>query len=229
MSQVNEKEQNPFAWYEEKDMNAPLSQGDLILDFPVPIIEEGETFPFLKAVAGEFPVIIMTQSCDLEQKKVTKLTVCPIQPVQDLAKSILIDEAKKQLIKEGAREEDIQEDKLVDFSKKDKKVKSILKSLKQGNLLDFYLLNKNEEGTNDTTIDMDYHVVLLRQMYQLPITSAQQISNHLIENQPKKLRLLPPYREHLAQAFANTFSRIGLPIDVNKEEMDDTVLKQIKE
>ncbi len=27
-------------------------------------------------------------------------------------------------------------------------------------------------------------------------------------------RLLPPYREHLAQAFARFFMRVGLPVDI---------------
>lgn len=30
----------------------------------------------------------------------------------------------------------------------------------------------------------------------------------------KRLRLLPPYREHLSQAFARLFMRVGLPADI---------------
>jgi len=30
----------------------------------------------------------------------------------------------------------------------------------------------------------------------------------------ERIRLLPPYREHLAQAFARFFMRVGLPIDI---------------
>ena len=29
----------------------------------------------------------------------------------------------------------------------------------------------------------------------------------------RRLRLLPPYREHLSQSFARFFMRVGLPID----------------
>jgi hypothetical protein len=29
-----------------------------------------------------------------------------------------------------------------------------------------------------------------------------------------RLRLLPPYREHLSQAFARLFKRVGLPTDI---------------
>jgi hypothetical protein len=32
----------------------------------------------------------------------------------------------------------------------------------------------------------------------------------------KRLRLLPPYREHLSQAFARFFMRVGLPTDIPK-------------
>jgi hypothetical protein len=31
----------------------------------------------------------------------------------------------------------------------------------------------------------------------------------------KRLRLLPPYREHLSQAFARFFMRIGLPVHID--------------
>jgi hypothetical protein len=31
-----------------------------------------------------------------------------------------------------------------------------------------------------------------------------------------RIRMLPPYREYLAQAFAWQFMRIGLPIDIPK-------------
>jgi len=30
----------------------------------------------------------------------------------------------------------------------------------------------------------------------------------------QRLRLLPPYREHLSQAFARFFMRVGLPSDI---------------
>jgi hypothetical protein len=35
------------------------------------------------------------------------------------------------------------------------------------------------------------------------------------EGQPR-LRLCPPYREHLSQAFARFFMRVGLPTDIGK-------------
>jgi len=37
-----------------------------------------------------------------------------------------------------------------------------------------------------------------------------------LRKQGNRLRLLPPYREHLAQAFARFFMRVGLPADIPK-------------
>ena len=36
----------------------------------------------------------------------------------------------------------------------------------------------------------------------------------IAERGTKRLRLLPPYREHLSQAFARFFMRVGLPVDI---------------
>ena len=34
------------------------------------------------------------------------------------------------------------------------------------------------------------------------------------ESKGERVRLLPPYREHLSQAFARFFMRVGLPVDI---------------
>jgi hypothetical protein len=38
-----------------------------------------------------------------------------------------------------------------------------------------------------------------------------------------RLRLRPPYREYLAQAFARYFMRVGLPLDANAFESEGQV------
>jgi hypothetical protein len=43
--------------------------------------------------------------------------------------------------------------------------------------------------------------------FSIPIEYAMTLAG-----QHKRLRLLPPYREYLAQAFARFYMRIGLPI-----------------
>ena len=38
----------------------------------------------------------------------------------------------------------------------------------------------------------------------------------IAERAAKRLRLLPPYREHLSQSLARFFMRVGLPIPVTR-------------
>jgi hypothetical protein len=53
-------------------------------------------------------------------------------------------------------------------------------------------------------------IVNFRQAFSLPF---HQVNNLAIATQPR-LRLLPPYREHLSQAFARFIMRVGLPVDI---------------
>jgi hypothetical protein len=53
-------------------------------------------------------------------------------------------------------------------------------------------------------------VVMFRPVYSAHIDYLAQVK----ADQGDRLRLLPPYREHLAQAFARFFMRVGLPQDI---------------
>ena len=56
----------------------------------------------------------------------------------------------------------------------------------------------------------DLRVVDFRRLYSLPLTFVRQVA----ARGGDRLRLLPPYREHLSQAFARYFMRVGLPQDI---------------
>lgn len=58
---------------------------------------------------------------------------------------------------------------------------------------------------------MGLRVVDLSDIYQLPIEFVRQVA----DAQTPRLRLLPPYREHISQAFARFWMRIGFPQDIN--------------
>lgn len=78
--------------------------------------------------------------------------------------------------------------------------------LRRGNFNGLHLLNRCEISGNET----DFLVVDFRKVYSIH-------KNFLIDfakSQKKRLRLLSPYREHLSQAFARYFMRIGLPKDI---------------
>lgn len=84
--------------------------------------------------------------------------------------------------------------------------------VKNGRNVSIHLLNKH----NGESINCEHQVVDLRQLYSLPLATVKALA----AKKGKRLRLLPPYREHLSQAFARVFMRVGLPTDINVNEIN---------
>ncbi len=83
---------------------------------------------------------------------------------------------------------------------------NIIRNLKQGNLPAYHLLNKDEKcGLSDCL------VVDFRNVYGIHFDYLKKFSAKL----DNRVRLLPPYREHLSQAFARYFMRVGLPMSID--------------
>ena len=78
--------------------------------------------------------------------------------------------------------------------------------LRRGEVAGLHLLDKNSLLKEA----QDFFVVNFKSVYAVPISYLKK----MILVQDKRYRLLPPYREHLAQAFARFFMRVGLPIDI---------------
>ena len=77
--------------------------------------------------------------------------------------------------------------------------------LRRGNLPGYHLLHRCElQG-----LEREFLVVDFRSQFSVPVSSIK----GLARQQSPRVRLLP-YREHLAQAFARFFMRVGLPVDV---------------
>jgi len=76
-------------------------------------------------------------------------------------------------------------------------------------VIDAYLINKCDIPHQE----FDYQVINLRQVFPVPLGLAKRMA----ETQGDRVRLLSPYREALAQAFAQKFMRVGLPIDLPNE------------
>lgn len=79
-------------------------------------------------------------------------------------------------------------------------------ALQRGNLTGYHLLRESELKDYERPI----RIVDFRNVYSLPFDFLQKFARE----QSPRLRLMPPYREHLAQAFARFFMRVGLPVDV---------------
>lgn len=78
--------------------------------------------------------------------------------------------------------------------------------LRRGYRVHYHLLNR----CTHPDFERGLMVVEFPIIHSLPI---DYLKNHAAAQSPR-LRLKPPYREHLSQAFARVFMRVGLPSDI---------------
>lgn len=166
-----------YPWYEVAN-DDKIMQGDFIPECPIiippsEITEKGEYEVSLK----NYNVIIMSQSCDIENDKIELVLLCPVWPIENMEK--------------------------IDFYKGHKGKEE----LRKGNVVGYHLLNICEIDE----FASGFRVVDFRNIYSVPLDFLKKYNK---KNKNKRLRLLPPYREHLSQAFARFFMRVGLPEDI---------------
>ena len=77
--------------------------------------------------------------------------------------------------------------------------------LRRGEEPALHLLNMSDIET----LQRDFLVVDFRSTFGVPFESLKRMAE-----ERDRLRLLPPYREHLSQAFARFIMRVGLPTDI---------------
>lgn len=193
-----------YPWYEEVSATETLLQGDLIESCPVLTFKEStslssydtreDLIQSLQKSAGIqiLRAIVMTQACDIVQGKVRNIILCPIYNL-DQWKS-LWEEAEKRT------------GNSISKSNWDRHTSH----LRQGRLWNLALLNSREK-TKETDINITHQVVDFHEVFSLPL---QFLSYWVQICGGNRLRLLPPYREHLSQAFARFFMRVGLPVDI---------------
>jgi hypothetical protein len=81
-----------------------------------------------------------------------------------------------------------------------------MEDVRRGNLPGFHLLAECELPD----FAREVRIVDFRRVYSLPLSFVRRRATTVGD----RLRLLPPYREHLSQAFARFFMRVGLPVDI---------------
>lgn len=79
--------------------------------------------------------------------------------------------------------------------------------LRKGHQPNYHLLNS---CNLDEKFDANFLVVDFRSIFGVPYTTLKKLA---IKTE-RRIRLLSPYKEHLAQAFARFFMRVGLPTDI---------------
>ena len=181
-----------YPWYKQiLSPSTDLLQGDLIPNCPIIIP------PKLLPLDGiydfeivEYDVVIVSQSCDLENGKVENVLVCPYATFKQFLLNSLKPDEK---LSKG-------------------KIKNDFNDFRKGNQPNYHLLDK------DPTVGLsDYLVVDFRNVFAVHIDF---LKSH-VEPIANRVRLLPPYREHLSQAFARFFMRVGLPQNIPPIEPDN--------
>lgn len=86
------------------------------------------------------------------------------------------------------------------------KGKAFREALVRGNVPALALLHKHEPAPA-----IDWSVVDFHQIFALPKKLVVDVATAT----GPRLRLKPPYKEHMAQSFARYFMRVGLPLDAH--------------
>ncbi len=134
----------------------------------------------------------MTQACDLEHGKVESVVLCPHFSLSDFRKAWEDEVRAKQQ------------------NPTPKAWRRLCDDIADGYIWNQTLLNRCDH----TAFHTELRVVDFHQVFTAP---REFVESLLSERKQTRLRLLPPYREHLSQAFARFFMRVGLPVPVSKD------------
>ena|SRR5258705_7279144 len=172
-----------YPWYETTSDSSVL-QGEFFEQCPVfkpPLGLNAEELRSLKSPTpvptDSFDAVVISQSCDIEARKIRSVLLCPHDSWEEFAKS-----------EPGTRPE------------------TLWNSLTKGYYVGVHLLQKCEIAG----FERGYRVVDFRLVFTLPLEYVESLASH----GAPRLRLCPPYREHLAQAFARFLMRVGLPVGI---------------
>ena len=185
-------------WYEIVPETEELEQGDFIDNCEVFIpyytshniasMVSADTQEFYaKGISRTYDTVIISQSCTLENGGSDDyVLVCPRRAYSEYVDSFL---AKDQGLKT-----------------RDQSMKAILANLEQirlGRNYQYCLLNE----CTGLGLTCEMQIVDLGTVFSIPYDVIKQMA----QSCGQRLRLLSPYKEHLAQAFAYYYMRIALP------------------
>lgn len=177
-------------WF-ELAQGTELQQGDILRFCPVPILPthyppDADTLSVdapltIEGVLETRNVVVLSQSCDLINKKLSSVIVAPFWPVEDLPELMNNEKLKSEA----------------------KNFRSLCDFIREGNSFRFHMLNTCEiDGYKQEIVVVDFWAV-----YTVPFGFLETFADY----SGVRLRLLSPYTEHLSQAFARFIMRVGLP------------------
>ncbi len=188
-------------WYEVVGPEVRLTQGDWIADCPLlawdaaALPPSGEELDALRGAARSLraDVVVMTQACDLEHDKVRNVVLCP-----HLSLSQFHAVWEKALQQAGQ-------------NPTAKAWRNTCCDIADGFVWNLTFLNRF--AGNERFPEQELRVVDFHDLFTIPRSFLEGL---LRRRSRARLRLLPPYREHLSQAFARYFMRVGLPAPLDR-------------
>ncbi len=193
------------SWYEAVAADAPITQGDLLENFPlvgwksdaIQVAQDKNLGELLRGATEivQANALVMTQACDLEHEKVTNVILCPFESLAEhfsLWKDAMLAGNQTPGKKAWRRYCD---------------------DIRDGFVWSMTILAAGESGDLSTP----HLVVDFREIFTLPRTFIESLVS---QRTTPRLRLLPPYREHLSQAFARFFMRVGLPVPIDADWLE---------
>lgn len=188
-----------YVWYEEAAVGSPLMQGDFIEGCPVVKFnqavsaadQKGTEIEQLLTDIQSLDCVVMSQACDLEHGKVREVILCPSYLLSDYETAW----------KEGME--------LQGQNPTPKAWGKHLNEIRDGKVWNLSMLN--ERQGNGAALTTEIRIVDFHEIFTLP---RGFLEAWVAKSNAPRLRLLPPYREHLSQAFARYFMRVGLPIEI---------------
>jgi hypothetical protein len=182
------------SWY-DVTTSEDLEQGDLLRECPIPTVLGLEAWPLLE-----------NQEVSVDIRLVDAVVLsqsCDLvnDKVDDVILAQVLDwqEACRELVHKGNH-----------YAKS----RDFRKALIAGNSPSLSLLHKHDGAPGLAWSVVDFH-----RIFVLPKSLVRAVAR----SSGRRLRLRSPYREHLAQAFARYFMRVGLPHDARTFEQEGQV------
>lgn len=203
-----------WPWYEVVADDS-IDQGDIVENCQVLDAIEGDGGGTV-AKLRYGTMVVMTQTCDLAQNKIGSVVVCAVWSV---ARLVLEEPTLLQETKQTAAAKKLslpnaysfsEEARINDVIGQSKQLRKEFNAVMKGERPHFAMLE-----SHPLTPVLPKSIVNFRQVYSVPLNAIARFANR----STPRLRLLPPYREHLSQAFARFFARIGLPKDIERYQV----------
>ncbi len=177
-----------YPWYELMEDASEITQGDIIKNCPVPILKKFTGEEEGKIIDAEIEII----------DGIIMTQACDIAngKVENIILCSIISKS------EFERQQS-------DLGRTKKEIGKNIESIRKGHQNAYHIINryKTEE------FSQDYYIINFKDIFSIPVELAKTVA----KSNRKRLRLCPPYREHLSQAFARYFMRVGLPINIHME------------